>query len=98
MNKNNYINDCADDMLGKIVDCVKHEVKTQVAINSAIVDSVNSDGTVNLYFPPDSQSVFTKISNQTPFQLQSGDGVEVLLKNGSYNNCWIIAKHGATFK
>ena len=26
--------------------------------------------------------------------LQPGDGVELLLKDGTFSNCWIIAKHG----
>ena len=101
MNKNkdyNAINNCADNMLNKIIQCVKEEMKTSVIVDSAIVSSVNDDGTVNVYFPPDKTNIFTKISNQTPFTLQSGDGVELLLKDGSFSNCWIIAKHGATFK
>ena len=60
--------------------------------------AINEDGTVDVYFPPDNSKIFTRISNQTPFQLQAGDGVELLLKDGSYSNCWIVAKHGATFR
>ena len=40
--------------------------------------------------------LFTRISNQSPFTLSPGDGVEIMLKNGSFDNCWIIAKHGIT--
>ena len=101
MSKNkkiNAINSCADDMLNKILQCVREEMKYSVIIDSAVVSSINEDGTVNIYFPPDNNNIFTKISNQTPFILQAGDSVEILLKNGSYSNCWIVAKHGATFK
>lgn len=97
---NNYdvktINSCADSMIEKILDCLRGEMKKSTYIDTAIVNSVNEDGTVNVYFPPDNSKIFTKISNQTPFQLEPGDGVELLLKDGSYSNCWVIAKHGAT--
>ena len=101
MAKKNYdvktINDCADSMIEKILDCLKSEMKQTTCLDTAIVSSVNEDGTVDVYFPPDNSKIFTRISNQTPFQLQAGDGVELLLKDGSYSNCWIVAKHGATF-
>lgn len=92
------LNSCADDMIEKILDCLRDEMKKSTRIDTAIVSSVNEDGTINVYFPPDNSKIFTRISNQTPFKLQSGDGVELLLKDGSYSNCWIIAKHGATYK
>ena len=92
------INDCADIMIEKILDCLRGEMKKATYLDSAIVSSVNDDGTVNVYFPPDDAKIFTRISNQTPFTLAPGDSVELLLKNGSYSNCWIVAKHGATFK
>lgn len=92
------INKCADNMLEKILDCFRGEMKKTTHLDTAIVSSVNEDGTVNIFFPPDETKIFTRISNQTPFTLQAGDGVELILKDGSYSNCWIVAKHGATFK
>lgn len=92
------INDCADVMIEKILNCFREEMKKSTYLDSAIVSSVNDDGTVNVYFPPDNAKIFTRISNQTPFHLVPGDSVELLLKNGSYSNCWIVAKHGSTFK
>jgi len=56
---------------------------------------VNTDGTVDVIIPPNDTSVFTKITNQTPFTLNEGDSVELLLKSGNLNNCWVIAKHNA---
>lgn len=94
---NKQINSCADDMLAKIVECLRSEMKNITHMDSAIVSSVNTDGTVNVYFPPNNDKIFTRISNQTPFALKEGDSVELILKNGSYSNCWIVAKHGATF-
>ena len=87
----------ADIMLDRISQCISEETKNLPALSGAKVSSVNSDGTINVYFPPDDNKIFTNISNQTPFNLQEGDSVELLLKDGSYNNCWIVAKHQDTF-
>ena len=92
------INKYADTMLARISQCVAEETKKMPALSGAVVSSVNTDGTVNVYFPPDDNKIFTNISNQTPFTLQAGDSVELLLKDGSYNNCWVIAKHQDTNK
>ena len=92
-NKIDNINDQADEMLKKITDCIETRLKRLPAIKSAIVKNVNEDGTVDIYFPPDQENVFTRIQNQSIHVLQVGDSVELLLKDGTYNNCWIIAKH-----
>ena len=89
------INEYADVMLGRIKTIVEDTIKKSIKLDSAIIESVNEDGTVDIYFPPDIDKVFTRISNQTPYNLQIGDNVEVLLKNGSYSNCWVVAKHSA---
>lgn len=91
------INKYADTMLNKISQCIAEETKNLPTLSGAKVSSVNTDGTINVYFPPDDTKIFTNISNQTPFNLQVGDSVELLLKDGSYNNCWIVAKHQDTF-
>ena len=58
--------------------------------------NVNSDGTVDVILPREPETEFTRIQNQTPFKLKEGDSVEIMLKKGSFNNCWVMAKHGAT--
>ena len=65
-------------------------------METAVVESVNPNGTVNIFFPPNKENIFTNINNQTPFTLNPGDSVEVMKKFGSWSNCWIIAKHGVT--
>ena len=96
--KNNFydINQYADAMISKIVQFTKEEIKrTAIRIESAIVTNVHDDGSVDVVLPSDESSGFTKIQNQSAHPLKAGDAVEILLKNGSFNNCWIIAKHGA---
>lgn len=89
-------NSCADSMLNRITECFKDSLKGIPQIKSAVIDSINEDGSINIFFPPNETKLFTRISNQSPFILSPGDGVEIMLKNGSFDNCWIIAKHGAT--
>ena len=90
----NNINKYADDLLAKIDACIVERIKNTPQSVSAIVSKVNEDGTVNVYFPPNEKSVFTKIQNQSIYDLQVGDSVEIVLKDGTYSNCWILAKHG----
>ena len=89
------INQCADDMLNRIITTVKAEIrKDSPRIETAIVQNINQDGTVDVFLPSDPNSIFTRIQNQSIYQdLQIADGVELLLKNGRFSNCWIIAKH-----
>ena len=97
MNNNCNINNQADIFLNRIKTVVQDEMNNMVTIQGAIVKTVNSDKTVNVYIPPENNIVFSNIKNQTPFELQEGDSVELMLKNGTYTNCWVIAKHGTTY-
>lgn len=42
--------------------------------------NVNSDGTVDVILPREPETEFTRIQNQTPFELREGDSVEIMLK------------------
>ncbi|MBQ7240288.1 MAG: hypothetical protein IJS56_02505, partial [Bacilli bacterium] len=64
-NQSGTINEYADVMLGRIKTIVEDTIKKSIKLDSAIIESVNEDGTVDIYFPPDIDKVFTRISNQT---------------------------------
>lgn len=103
MNENNEFNynydGYADEMLRRILLCVKQEIKkTSPRIESATVTNVNSDGTVDIILPRESETEFTRIQNQTSFELKEGDSVEIMLKKGNFNNCWVTAKHGTPIR
>ena len=88
------INSYADAMLARVTEIVQELIKDCPKTKSAIVDSVNQDGTVNVKLPSDNSNVYTRIQNQSIWQnLVPGDGVELFLKDGTFSNCWIIAKH-----
>lgn len=61
---------------------------------SAIVYEVNSNGTCNLYIPPDTKNIVTSVPNKSGESLNIGDSVEICTKNGKMNNAWIAVKHG----
>lgn len=85
----------ADLMLDRIDTCINDKISKNVTrLASAIVTKVNSDGSVNIRLPSEDNTEFTKIQNQCPYELKIGDAVELTLKNGSFNNCWVSARHG----
>ena len=88
------LDDLADLMLGRINGCIDDRTKKSVKIKSAIVTKVNEDGTVNVKLPDDESDGFSRLQNQSVYELSVGDSVEVLLKEGSFTNSWVIAKHG----
>lgn len=92
------LNDLADLMLGRINSCVDDRAKKNVKIKSATVTKVNEDGTVNVSLPDDDGNGFSRIQNQSVYELDVGDSVEIMLKEGSFSNCWVIAKHGGGSK
>lgn len=76
--------------ISKIID---HKLDKLTTVESAIVDQVNIDGSVNLHIPPDS-TIFTGIQNQSIYQnLKVGDCVKVLKQNNKASNMWIIGSH-----
>lgn len=86
-------NKYAETFLNRVDNCIDNKLKSQLQLRSAVVKRVNTDGTVDVCFPPDNDNLFTRIQNQSVYELSVGDSVEIMLKGGSFNNCWIIAKH-----
>lgn len=83
----------ADNMINLINKIIKERLKEVPILKPAIVSRVNNNNTVDVYIPPDKNKIFTGIQNQTPFELKIGDSVELILKDGTYSNCWVVAKH-----
>lgn len=84
--------------LKEIIDIMTQNSLKKAGITkyvSAIVYEVNSDGTCNLYIPPDVKNIVTNIPNKSGNTLNIGDSVELCTKNGKLNNSWIAVKHGA---
>lgn len=54
---------------------------------SAIVKKVNSDGSVNVYLPPDTEKVISNVLNKTGESLTVGDSVELCTKKRKNKQC-----------
>lgn len=61
---------------------------------SAVVKTVNSDGSVDVYLPPDTEKIVSGVLNKTCERLSVGDSVELCTKNGKTSNTWVSVKHG----
>lgn len=60
----------------------------------AIVHSINSDNTVNIYLPPDNTTILYNKLNKTGQTLLVGDSVELCCKKGRLGDAWIAVRHG----
>lgn len=79
-----------------IVD-VKMTRKGITKFMSAVVKTVNSDGSVDVYLPPDKDRVISGVLNKTGETLVVNDSVELCTKNGKTSNSWVSVKHGTNF-
>ena len=61
---------------------------------SAVVKTVNSNGSVDVYLPPDTEKIVSVVLNKTGERLSVGDSVELCTKNGKTSNAWVSVKHG----
>lgn len=64
---------------------------------SAVVKTVNSNGSVDVYLPPDTEKIVSGVLNKTGENLSVGDSVELCTKNGKTSNAWVSVKHGTNF-
>lgn len=64
---------------------------------SAVVKTVNSNGSVDVYLPPDTEKIVSGVLNKTGEKLSVGDSVELCAKNGKTSNAWVSVKHGTNF-
>jgi hypothetical protein len=73
---------------------VENKTSTMTQIKSAIVHSVNVDGTVNITIPP-STTVYHNIQNQSIYRnLKPGDNVKIIKEGNSLSNMWIMGGFG----
>ena len=76
--------------LTQINDAIDYKLSGLSQIKSAIIHSVNQNGTVNLYIPPN-RTVYHNIQNQSIYRnLQPGDNVKIIVENGSLSSMWVI--------
>lgn len=81
------------------IDIIKDICKTSISDSNipryipAIVSSVNDNGTINAYIPPDKSNTVSNRLNKTGVVLYEGDSIELCSKNGKLSNSWVAVKH-----
>ena len=84
------------DIIERIIEAL-FDRKGVTKYIAAVVESVNEDGTINVYIPPDKAIKATKLLNKTGQSLQVGDSVDLCTKNGKISNAWVAIKHKDNF-
>lgn len=91
--ENEDFNKKADEFLKRIQDYIDLKIAESISVKPAEISKVNSDGTVDIFFPPDKNKLFTKIQNQSIYQnLKPGDQVFLFFPQGNKSSCWVCAK------
>lgn len=93
MNNNMDINAMADLFLKQIENYFNNKFSNFPSYKPAEISKVNSDGTVDVFFPPDKDKLFTKIQNQSIYNdLKPGDQVYLCYPQGNPSSCWVSTK------
>ena len=59
---------------------------------TCIVDEVNSDGTLDVYIPPDSTTIKRNVVNESKFAFKRGDAAVLYVIEGNVSNAFVVAK------
>ena len=78
-----------------IRNAIRQELDTRDSTAVCVVQSVNADGTLNLYVLPDRQTVITNVTNQCRFDFTAGDSALLYLIGNRLSNSFVIAKYNA---
>ena len=60
------------------------------------VQSVNDDGSLNIYIEPDRSNIIHNVPNMSPFTFSQGDKAILYKRRNKIADSFIIAKNGAT--
>lgn len=83
-------NNLVTQFIEQINNAIDYKLSGLTQIKSAIVHSVNQNGTVNIYIPP-GQTIYHNVQNQSIYRkLQPGDHIKIIVENGNLSNIWII--------
>lgn len=86
--------DIIKNLFKQINKLIDYKLNKTTQIKSAIVQNINTNGTVDIVVPPD-HTVYHNIQNQSIYQnLNVGDHVKIIKENNSLSNMWIIGGFG----
>lgn len=85
----------ATDFVEVVRTIIRQELEDRNNTAICIVESVNQDGTLNLYVLPDRQNVIKNIVNQCRFNFAPGDTALLFKVDNRLSNSFVIAKYNA---
>lgn len=84
---------------GDLIDIIREVISQEMANHDTTavcrVQSVNDDGTLNLFILPDIQNPITNIINQCRFDFNPGDTALLYKIRNRVSNSFVIAKYNA---
>ena len=88
-------NKSAKEFVGVIKQLLGQEFEKKDRTIVAIVESVNDDRTLNLYIPPDQNTVISNVINESVYKFTAGDSAVLYLIGGQLSNSFVCAKYNA---
>ena len=76
-------------------ELISEEIHKLDCTTPCLVDSVNADGTINIYLLPDTATIIPNILNASKYELKKGDIVLLYKVKNRINNSFIITKFKA---
>ena len=84
---------------GELIELVRETIRQELSAKDStaicIVESINTDGTLNLFVLPDKQTSIKNIINQCRFDFKAGDTALLYLIGNRLSNSFVIAKYNA---
>lgn len=81
-----------DEFVALVRELIREELTKQDNTLPCLIESVNFDGTVNVYLLPDRETIIPNIPNASKYELQKGDSVVLYKIKNQISNAFIIAK------
>lgn len=82
----------SEQFLTIIKNLIDQKTKQLDCTKTCIVDSVNDDGTVNIFLPPDMSTRISNIQNYSNCNFRNNDVAVLYCIRGEVSNSFIIAK------
>ena len=80
---------------GELIELVRETIRQELSAKDStaicVVESVNTDGTLNLFVLPDKQTSIKNITNQCRFDFKAGDTALLYLIGNRMSNSFVIA-------
>lgn len=84
----------ADNLVSLIRELIRNELASMDQTAVCVVESVNPDGSLNIYIMPDTTTVVRNVTNASKYDLKAGDAVVLYKIKNKSSNSFVIAKFG----